>query len=244
MRPIRPRDVKAVLSKKKATSSPGDDGICYGYLKNLESTHHFLATLFSRTLLSSPSPWEGWGASSIVLIHKAGDLGEPSNFRPIALTSYIRKVFHQILSERICNFLVSNGFIDSEVQKAFGKLSGCQEDNLVMGKIINHAKANKRTAHITWFDLEDAFGSVSHDLIPICLSRMHLPQNVQDYIISLYSCLRGKIRTSEWISDEFSFNKGVFQGDPLSPIIFLLCFNPIIEDLKKFEESDGYCLNG
>ena len=71
-----------------------------------------------------------------------------------------------------------------------------------------------------------------------------MPQNVQDYIISLYSCLRGKIRTSDWISEEFSFAKGVFQGDPLSPIIFLMCFNPILEDLKRFEESDGYCLNG
>jgi len=30
----------------------------------------------------------------------------------------------------------------------------------------------------------------------------------------------------------------------LSPIIFLICFNPIIEDLKRFEASDGYCLDG
>ena len=245
MRLIRPRDVKEVLSKKKASSSPGDDGIFYGHLKNLESSHHFLATLFSKTLLSSPSPWEGWGASSIVLIHKAGDVGEPSNFRPIALTSCIGKVFHQILSERICKYLVTNGFIDSQVQKAFiGNLSGCQEHNLLKREIINHAKASKKTAHITWFDLEDAFGSVSHDLIPICLSQMHLPQNVRDYIVSLYGCLRGKIRTSNWISEEFSFDKGVFQGDPLSPIIFLMCFNPIIEDLRKYEESDGYCLDG
>ena len=67
MSPIRPRDVKQVLSKKKANSSPGDDGIYYGHLRNLESTHHFLATLFTKTLLSSPTPWDGWGASSIVL---------------------------------------------------------------------------------------------------------------------------------------------------------------------------------
>ena len=113
-----------------------------------------------------------------------------------------------------------------------------------MGEIINHAKASKKTVHITWFDLEDAFGSVSHDLIPICMSRMHLPQNVQDYIISLYGTLRGKILTSEWISEEFSFSKGVFQGDPLSPIIFLICFNLILEDLSRFEAGDSYMLDG
>ena len=75
MGPIRPRDIKFVLSRKKASSSPGGNGILNGHLKNLESTHHFLATLFTKTLLSSQTPWGGWGSSSIVLIHKGGTLG-------------------------------------------------------------------------------------------------------------------------------------------------------------------------
>ena len=245
MGPIRPRDVRNVLSQKRASSSPGDDGILNGHLRNLESTHHLLATLFTKTLLVSPSPWEGWASSSIVLIHKAGDTGEPSNFRPIALTSCVGKVFHQILSDRITGFLIGNGYVDSETQKAFlHKISGCQDHNLVLGEIINHAKGNNRTVHITWFDLEDAFGSVSHDLIRVCLDRMKLPVNVKDYIMSLYGKLKGKIRTSKWVSEEFKFSKGVFQGDPLSPIIFLMCFNPILEDLKRFEQDDGYSLEG
>ena len=124
--------------------------------------------------------------------------------------------------------MLGNRFLDSETQKAFlRKISGCQDHNLVLGEIINHAKSNNRTVHVTWFDLEDAFGSVSHDLISISLDRMKLPANVKDYIVSLYGNLRGKIRTSNWVSKEFDFRKGVFQGDPLSPIIFLVCFNPI-----------------
>ena len=140
---------------------------------------------------------------------------------------------------------MGNNFLDSETQKAFlRKISGCQDHNLVLGEIFNHAKSNNRTVHVTWFDLEDAFGSVSHDLIRLCLDRMHLPANVKDYISSLYGNLKGKIRTSNWVSEEFKFNKGVFQGDPLSPVIFLMCFNPILEDLKRFEVSDGYSLDG
>ena len=54
MGPVRPRDIRSVLSRKKAGSSPGDDGILNGHLKHLDSTHHFLATLFTKTLLSSP----------------------------------------------------------------------------------------------------------------------------------------------------------------------------------------------
>ena len=113
-----------------------------------------------------------------------------------------------------------------------------------MQEIIGHCKANKKTVHLTFFDLEDAFGSVSHDLISLSLDRMHIPENVKLYIVSLYKNLKGKVRTGEWVSETFSFNKGVFQGDPLSPIIFLICFNPILEKLKQVEDKYGYNLNG
>ena len=66
------------------------------------------------------------------------------------------------------------GILIQRLKAFLRKISGCQDHNLIMGEIINHAKANKRTAHMTWFDLEDAFGSVSHDLIPICLDRMSM----------------------------------------------------------------------
>ena len=62
--------------------------------------------------------------------------------------------------------------------------------------------------------------------------------------VSLYGKLNGKVRTAEFVSDLFSFRKGVFQGDPLSPIIFLICFNPILERLKEIENQYGYNLEG
>ena len=55
MGPIRPRDVKAILSKKKATSSPEDDGIFFGHLRHLESTNHSLPpSLLRRSFPSLP----------------------------------------------------------------------------------------------------------------------------------------------------------------------------------------------
>ena len=139
--------------------------------------------------------------------------------------------------------MTKSGLIDTGTQKAFIRgLSGCLDHNVIMQEIISHCKAKKRTVHVTFFDLEDAFGSVSHDLIPVSLERMHIPENVRSYIVSLYKNLRGKVRTGEWVSNNFSFNKGVFQGDPLSPIVFLICFNPILEKLKQVESKYGYNL--
>ena len=44
------------------------------------------------------------------------------------------------------------------------------------------------------------------------MDRMHLPVEVREYIVSLYGKLRGKVKTSKWVSDEFVFSKGVFQS--------------------------------
>ena len=97
--------------------------------------------------------------------------------------------------------------------------------------------------HITFFDLEDAFGSVPHGLILHTLKRFHFPPEIQYYINTLYSNQKAKVFTQTYSSAAFSFKRGVFQGDPLSPIIFLMVFNPIIELLQR-EMKHGFDLEG
>jgi len=64
------------------SSSPGTDQITYLHLKNLPSTHCFLATLFSKILMESHKGPSLWFSAEIVLIPKVGDPSNPSNFRP------------------------------------------------------------------------------------------------------------------------------------------------------------------
>ena len=73
-------------------------------------------------------------------------------------------------------------------------VSGCPYHDQVLNEIINHAKFKNRTVHISRFDLEDAFGSVSKDLITVCFNRMHIQANVRDCIVALYTYLKGKVR--------------------------------------------------
>ena len=56
--PIIPGLVKKMLSKRPSSSAPGVDEITYRHLKMMPSTHHFLATLFSKfySILKTPPP--------------------------------------------------------------------------------------------------------------------------------------------------------------------------------------------
>ena len=81
-----------------------------------------------------------------------------------------------------------------------------------MRALIADARSRKRTIHVTFFDLADAFGSVEHNLIDHTLRRKGIPSPVCDYVKNLYSGLEGCVKTKEWTSEPFSFKRGVFQG--------------------------------
>ena len=147
-----------------------------------------------------------------------------------------------ILAKRTSDFLVSNKYVDPTIQKGFlPGISGCTDHNLVMDEVIKHAKHKKKTVHITFFDLEDAFGSVPHELIFHTLERNNFPQSLQLYFQKLYSNARSKVVSPGFQTNVFSFKRGVFQGDPMSPIIFILTFNPIIQFIQN-QNSIGYKL--
>ena len=202
---IRPSQVKAILRSKAPNTAPGEDGLLYGVLAKLPSVHHILATLYTKTHQSSLAP-ASWASSLVVLAHKAGDLGDPSMFRMMALTSCLGKPYHQIKADRMAEFMMKNSYIDEGSQKAFLKgINGCIEHIQVLQEVIQDAKHLKKTLHSSYFDLSDAYGSVPHSLIEYCLKHYHVPEIETRYIMDLYSKLEGKIVTNEWSSESFKF---------------------------------------
>ena len=81
---------------------------------------------------------------------------------------------------------------------------------------------------------------IKHALIHETLKRNHIPENIRNYLASFYKNCRAVVQTPSWKSQLFPFSRGVFQGDPLSPTIFLMVFNPVLLKLKRMEEKFGY----
>ena len=183
---------------KSQRSAPGDDEIVYEYLSKLSSTHNFLATLFTRVRDTSQAP-EVWGLSKIILLSKDDEndqTQDPSTFRMISLTANVGKLFHTMESSRTIDFMIKNNYLDPSAQKAYIKgINGCVEHVQVVQEVIQHAKANHKTVHLTWFDLIDAFGSLPHMLIPHVLQHYFIPTQIISYIVDIYSKLKGRIKT-------------------------------------------------
>ena len=69
----------------------------------------------------------------------------------------------------------------------------------------------------------------AHALISDILSYIKLPTSLISYISDGYSKLTASVKTKNWKTPMFEIKRGVFQGDTLSPVIFLTVFNPLVK---------------
>ena len=143
MTPIVPKMIKKILQKCSPSSSPGSDGITYLHLRKLPSSHHFLATLYSKIIFESQMPPPSWCVGELALIYKSGSANDPANFRPIALTSVVGKLFHKIIARRLESYLILNDIIDTSVQKGFlSGVNGTFEHIYTINSVLDNAKAH------------------------------------------------------------------------------------------------------
>ena len=164
----------------------------------------------------------------IKLIPKSEDLSKPENFRPIALTSAVGKLFNKILALRLEHFLRSNDIIHTSLQKVFGPTSMAPWN--ISSQLQRSSKMQFRMASLSQSPWpQDCFWVSTHQLIYNMVVHIQLPFEVRLYISSAYSQLSARVVTKNWSTPSFPVSRGVFQGDTLSPLIFLITFNPIIQ---------------
>ena len=234
-------DLKMVVHKKRNGSSPGRDGIGYIAYKRLPSALEYLHLVMLKA-------WKGdiptsWAEAAVVLLHKDGDPAEPKNYRPIALTSCSGKIFFSIWARRLEIFMQKNDYFKRSKQKGFLKgISGCPEHIECLKAALKDAKTSGRQIVVTWIDLKNAFGSVSHNLIQFALHWYHVPKQLAQIINTYYDTLVAAIEAPTWTSKSFSYEIGVFQGCVISPILFNMSFNLLLDLLSPLTPSHGYAL--
>ena len=99
---ISARKVRQVLHSLKTDKASGPDGIPPRFLKKFaDELAPVLCRLFRLILISCTYP--SWKHALVQPVSKRGDLSNPSNYCPIALTSAVAKVFEIYLTPTSSN---------------------------------------------------------------------------------------------------------------------------------------------
>jgi hypothetical protein len=166
--------------------SPGPPGYSYEFIKILfEICPKDILEIYNTILRSGHMP-RNWCKGSIILLYKAGDKLDPSNYRPITLMNCHWKIIMKMLDKRITTFLERENFICEE-QNGFRKKRSCQDHIAGVQEILaRRNKAGEKT-FLTLFDLKKAYDSVWHEALWYKMAKAGIRGKTLKIIMNAYS---------------------------------------------------------
>eukprot|EP00731_Ephydatia_muelleri_P013789 Em0007g1099a len=228
--PFTPDEVLHQLQRAKKTA-PGSDKLTYANWKWADPEGVTLATIFNicRGAGRIPSDWKG---STVTLLPKGGDPMVVRNWRPICLQKTIYKLYSAAIARRIADWAITSGSI-LPTQKGFLPYDGCAEHSFVLRSALNDSRRRRQNIVLAWLDLRDAFGSVSHDILLLMMSRLGLTGKTIDVVTDIYTDTTIAIKTGrDSYTPDIAQRRGVKQGCPLSPLVFNIALEGLLRHLK------------
>ena len=209
-------------------TSPGEDEILYSMIFHLpRSTKQFLLDILNSFWFLGTSP-KSWKISILVPVLKPlKDSYLPKNYRPIALTSCVCKIYERMVNARLVWYLESKNLLSNR-QFGFRKNRSTIDPLMFLTREIQNAIALQNQTIAVFFDLEKAYDTTWRGGILMQLVEWDIKGNMFSCIKDFLSERYLKVRVGACISSAYPQEEGLPQGSVLSPTLFNVAINGLL----------------
>ncbi|GCC38609.1 hypothetical protein chiPu_0017124 [Chiloscyllium punctatum] len=139
---------------------------------------------------------------------------------------------------------VDDGSLMKPIEGFRAAIPGCNENIVVLENVIKGAKYNHKDLAVVFVDLAKAFDSVGHKLLIKSLQRVKLPKAFVSLIEDLYTGNTTVVEGNGNLTTPITIERGIKQGDPLSPILFNIALDQLVCSLERANSGVSMPLGG
>ena len=161
------------------------------------------------------------------------------NWRLISLLNCDYKIAAKAVAMRMKRVLPD---IINNDQTGFLKGRSIGENVRLLNSVISYAEQQNIPGMLLFIDFEKAFNTLEWKFLEKTLRLYNFGDCLITWIRLLYADISSSIQNNGWSSEFFQLNRGIRQGSPLSPYLFILCVEILGNAIRNCDQIKGICV--
>lgn len=225
--------------RRPKNSSPGIDGLpyeIYNLLFSHDRTADLALDMFNDALEKGIFP-ASWQETCVILLPKSQNLASLTQWRPISLIAVDAKIFTRLMNSRLMMMLSTR---ISTNQLGFMPKRFIGENGMLLQTTQAIATDSKSTSIALLLDQEKAYDRVHFDYLATVMKAFNIPDSIIHSIITLFSETRIQVNINGFLTEALPQERGLRQGDPISPLLFNISFDPFLRAINVNPSIHGF----